>query len=207
MVDADTVSRDEMLIDATGQRHHWPTVPRLVVLTSVMNYHASGSPDYVATSDRLSVEEAESLARDLTAALRLLTTGAFEQFAAVEYEMVPAGSSATIVRPNQIVVGRFRGRAPTREHHRVWRAQGTAGRRDRLRRGRARQRIRSRQFDETAAANPRTRPRPRFQSREVACLDHESKHRFGDDRSRPPGFNVRISTSKRPPHRITPHLA
>ncbi len=108
-VEADTVTRDEMLVDADGQRHQWPTVPRLVVLTSVMNYHASGSPDYVATSDRLSVEEAESLARDLTAALRLLTTGAFEQFAAVEYEMVPAGSSATIVRPNQIVVGRFRG--------------------------------------------------------------------------------------------------
>ncbi len=109
MVEADTVARDEMLIDATGERQHWTTVPQLVVLTSVMDYHAGGSPDYVATSERLSVEEAASLAHDLSAALRLLTTGAFEQFAAVEYEMVPAGSSATIVRPNRIVVGRFRG--------------------------------------------------------------------------------------------------
>ena len=109
MVEADTVATDEMLIDATGQRQHWPTVPQLVVLTSVMEYHAGGSPDYVATSEQLSVEEAEGLTDDLTAALRLLTTGAFEQFASVEYQMVPAGSTATIVRPNQIVAGRFRG--------------------------------------------------------------------------------------------------
>ena len=103
------VARDEMLFDATGQRQHWPTVPHLVVLTSVMTYHADGSPDYFATSDRLSADEAESLARELTASLRLLTSGAFQQFATVAYEMVPAGSSATIARPNQIVVGRFRG--------------------------------------------------------------------------------------------------
>jgi len=109
IVEADTLARDEMLIDASGQRHHWPSSPRLVVLTSVMNYHQGESPDYVATSERLTEEEAQSLAADLTAALRMLTTGAFEQFAAVEYEMVPAGSTATIVRPNQIVVGRFHG--------------------------------------------------------------------------------------------------
>ena len=109
MVEADTVARDEMLVDAAGERQQWPTVPQLVVLTSVMDYHAGGSTDYVATSEQLSVAEAESLAHDLSAALRLLTNGAFEQFAAIKYEMVPAGSSATIVRPNQIVAGRFRG--------------------------------------------------------------------------------------------------
>jgi hypothetical protein len=74
-----------------------------------MNYHDDGSRNYVATSERLSVDEAQGIADDLTAALRLLTSGAFEQFATIEYEMVPAGASATIVRPNQIVVGRFSG--------------------------------------------------------------------------------------------------
>ena len=107
--DAASIAHDEMLIDASGQRHHWPSSPRLVVLTSVMNYHNDDSRDYVATSERLSEEEAQGLAADLTGALRLLTTGAFEQFAAVEYETVPEGSTATIVRPNQIVVGRFQG--------------------------------------------------------------------------------------------------
>lgn len=108
-VETDTVARDEMLIDASGQQHHWPSSPRLVVLTSVMDYHDSERRDYVATSERLTEEEAQGLAADLTAALRMLTTGAFEQFASVEYEMVPDGSTATIVRPNQIVVGRFHG--------------------------------------------------------------------------------------------------
>jgi len=98
-----------MLIDATGHRQHWPSIPQLVVLTSVMNYHADASNQYVATSERLSIEDANSLTDDLTAALRLLTTGAFEQFATVQYETVPTGSSVTIVRPNQIVVGRFHG--------------------------------------------------------------------------------------------------
>lgn len=100
---------DEMLIDATGRRQHWPTIPQLVVLTSVMTYHTGGSSQYVATAERLSVREAESLADDLTAALRQLTAGAIEQFATVEYETVLAGSSVAIVRPNQIVVGRFHG--------------------------------------------------------------------------------------------------
>ena len=107
--EADPVARDEMLIDASGQRHHWPSSPRLVVLTSVMNYHDSESRDYVATAERLDEKEVQSLAADLTAALRMLTTGAFDQFAAIDYELVPAGSTATIVRPNHIVVGRFHG--------------------------------------------------------------------------------------------------
>src|SRR5687768_8947979 len=77
IVEADTVARDEMLIDAAGQRHHWPSRPGLVVLTSVMDYHDTESRDYVATSERLNQEEAESLAVDLTAALRILTSGAF----------------------------------------------------------------------------------------------------------------------------------
>ena len=80
-----------------------------MVLTSVMNYHDGASRDYVATSERLSEEEAQALAGDLTGALGLLTTGAFDHFAAVEYEAVPTGSTATIVRTNQIVVGRFHG--------------------------------------------------------------------------------------------------
>ncbi len=98
-----------MLVDAGGQRQHWPSIPQLVVLTSVLNYHADGSSRYVATSEQLSLPDATSLADDLTAALRLLTSGAFEQFATIEYEAVPAGASVTIVRPNRIVVGRFSG--------------------------------------------------------------------------------------------------
>jgi len=100
---------DEMLIDAAGQRHHWPSTPRLVVLTSVMEYHTGESSQYSATAEQVSAEDAQGLVDDLTSALGLLTTGKFEQFATVEYEAAPAGTSVSIVRPNQIVVGRFKG--------------------------------------------------------------------------------------------------
>lgn len=98
-----------MLHDSTGQRQHWTSVPDLVVLTSVMEYHAGESSDYVATSELVKAEDTKSLVADLTLALRQLTNNTFEQFATIRYETVPAGASVSIVRPKQIVVGRYQG--------------------------------------------------------------------------------------------------
>ena len=98
-----------MLRDSSGRRQHWTSVPNLVVLTSVMEYHAGDSTEYVATSELLNAEDTKSLVADLTVALRLLSNNTFEQFATIQYETVPAGASVTIVRPKQIVVGRYQG--------------------------------------------------------------------------------------------------
>lgn len=106
---ADTTALDEMVRDSKGRRQHWASVPNLVLLTSVMEYHAGESTDYVATSELVSAEDTKSLVADLTVALRLLTNNTFEQFATIQYETVPAGSSISIVRPKQIVVGRYQG--------------------------------------------------------------------------------------------------
>jgi hypothetical protein len=108
-VHAERSELDEMLFDPAGQRQYWASTPRLLVLTSVMEYHTAESSHYAATSERVSAEELQSLVDDLSRALAVLTTGAFEQFAVVEYETVAAGTSVSIVRPNQIVVGRFQG--------------------------------------------------------------------------------------------------
>ncbi len=105
----DTTALDEMLRDSSGRRQHWTSVPNLVLLTSVMEYHAGDSTDYVATSELMNAEDTKSLVADLTVALRLLTNNTFEQFATIRYEKVPAGSSVTIVRPKQVVVGRYQG--------------------------------------------------------------------------------------------------
>ena len=106
---ADATGLDEMLRDSSGRRQHWTSVPNLVLLTSVMEYHAGDSTEYVATSELVSAEDTKSLVADLTVALRLLSNNTFEQFATIQYESVPAGSSGTIVRPQQIVVGRYQG--------------------------------------------------------------------------------------------------
>ena len=96
-----------MLLDAKGRRQRWTSAPNLVVLTSVMEYHDGDKTDYVATSEQIKPEDTRSLVADLTVALRLLSNNTFEQFATIQYETVPAGSSVTIVRPKQIVVGRY----------------------------------------------------------------------------------------------------
>lgn len=106
---ADTAALDEMLGDSSGQREHWTSVPDLVVLTSVMEYHSGASSEYLATPEVMSAEETKSLVADLTLALRLLTDNTFEQFATVHYQSVAAGSSVNIARPKQIVVGRYQG--------------------------------------------------------------------------------------------------
>jgi hypothetical protein len=106
---ADDVALDEMLRDSKGQQQYWTAVPELVVLTSVMQYHTTNSREFVATADTLDAKETQSLVTDLRLALRQLSDNTFEDFAAIHYEAVPVGSRAGIVRPKQIVVGRFQG--------------------------------------------------------------------------------------------------
>ena len=105
----DVASLDEMLRDAKGQLQSWTSVPELVVLTSVMRYHTTDSREYLATDEVLDAKDTQSLVTDLTLALRQLTDNTFEDFAAIRYERVPAGTTAAIVRPKQIVVGRYQG--------------------------------------------------------------------------------------------------
>jgi len=108
-VKTDVAALDEMLRDSKGQLQYWTSVPELVVLTSVMQYHATDSREFVATAELLDAKETQSLVADLRFALRQLTDNTFDDFAAIHYEAVPAGSRAGIVRPKQIVVGRFQG--------------------------------------------------------------------------------------------------
>src|SRR5215204_5694391 len=105
----DVAALDEMLRDSKGRLQSWTVVPELVVLTSVMQYHGNDSREYVATPELLTAKDMQSLVADLRLALRQLTDNNFDDFAAIRYEAVPAGSSAAIVRPKQIVVGRFQG--------------------------------------------------------------------------------------------------
>lgn len=108
-VKTDVAVLDEMLRDSKGQRQYWTSVPELVVLTSVMQYHITDSREFVATAELLDAKDTQSLVADLRLALRQLTDNIFDDFAAIHYELVPAGSRAGIVRPKQIVVGRFQG--------------------------------------------------------------------------------------------------
>jgi len=100
---------EEMLFGSKGQWQHWTAAPALVVLTSVMEYEATDATEYTATSELLKTDDMQELVVDLTDALRSLTNNTFQQFARVEYASVAAGSKASIVRPKQIVVGRYRG--------------------------------------------------------------------------------------------------
>lgn len=101
--------RDEMLRGAAGQWQHWTAAPALVVVSSVMQYHSGARGEYIATPEMLTASDTTTLVADLTDALRLLTNGVFDRFSRVEFETVPSGNSVVIVRPKQIVVGRYRG--------------------------------------------------------------------------------------------------
>jgi Matrixin len=87
----------------------WRQAPALTVLASVMEYQPGGDVDYVATRERLSDADVAELVRDLTGGLTVLTANTFEEFSSVGFEVVPAGDTARVSRPNQIVVGRFSG--------------------------------------------------------------------------------------------------
>jgi hypothetical protein len=87
----------------------WDRVPELVVLMPVMQYEKSGGTQYRATAEQLTEDEADALIADLTRALSVLTDEAFQGFAAVRRETAAAGAIVNVMRPGQIVVGRYRG--------------------------------------------------------------------------------------------------
>lgn len=99
---------DEMLRGRSGILR-WDQVPELVVLLSVMEYKSGTGAQYHATRERLDDDEARSLVADLSAALALLTDDTFTAFSSVHFETVTPGTRTSVMRPGQIVVGRYKG--------------------------------------------------------------------------------------------------
>ena len=100
---------DEMLRGPAKRARRWMQQPRLVVVTSVLEFRDRNQARYEATGLRLAEQDAAALAADLSAGLEMLTAGAFTGFASVRMEHVRTGASVSVVRPGDIVAGRFRG--------------------------------------------------------------------------------------------------
>jgi hypothetical protein len=98
----------EMLGDPLGPQR-WRQPPKLTILVSVMEYRTGGDVEYVATDEQLSDADVAELLRDLTEGLGVMTANTFEQYSSVGREVVPAGSTAKVSRPGEIVAGRFSG--------------------------------------------------------------------------------------------------
>ena len=98
----------QMFGSAKGPQR-WRQAPKLTVLVSVMDYQPGGDVEYLATQERLSDADITELVRDLTDGLGLLTANTFEQFSSVTREIVAAGATASVSRPDQIVIARFNG--------------------------------------------------------------------------------------------------
>jgi hypothetical protein len=112
---ASTASLDEtaireLLEGKKGRREAWNSAPALVIVTSVMDYTGSDLPGGYATLDtHLTEDEVTALAADLTHALDELTDGTFKAFRTITIESPDTGTIANVVRPGQIVAGRFVG--------------------------------------------------------------------------------------------------
>jgi len=100
---------DEMLRTPEGRWERWTEAPELVVLTSVMEYHARGAHEYRATGQRLPEDEVGTLVADLTQAVSELSGQAIVKFAAVHHQPLAAGERVAIMQPGRIVVGRYQG--------------------------------------------------------------------------------------------------
>jgi hypothetical protein len=104
----DLAAFDEMF-RGTGQLQRWTSPPTLVVLASVMRFHAVGAKEFQASSDRLSDGEVALLVQHFTEGLAMLSGNTFTSFAAVTIERPAAGARVDTLRPGAIVVGRYRG--------------------------------------------------------------------------------------------------
>ena len=104
-----TAPVDEMLHTPQGRWERWTEVPELVVLTSVMDYHARGAHEYRATDERLRDQDVDALVADLTRALSELSGQTIVQFAAVHRDPIAPGAQVAIMQTGRIVAGRYRG--------------------------------------------------------------------------------------------------
>jgi hypothetical protein len=100
---------NELARTANARLQRWTSQPNLVVLMSVMRYTSMGDTTFPATAERISDADADSMVADLTAALRLLTAGAWNEFGSVTRESVAEDARVETIRPGTIVVGRYRG--------------------------------------------------------------------------------------------------
>jgi hypothetical protein len=100
----------ELLEGPDGHRQSWVAAPDLVIETAVMDY-ASGSlaSGFKAIDKVLTAAEIAQLRNDLTAALSELTAGTLQHFGSISVERSKPGQVVRVLRPGQIVVGRFRG--------------------------------------------------------------------------------------------------
>jgi hypothetical protein len=100
----------ELLEGKNGHRETWASAPALVIVTSVMNYTGNDLPSgYAALDETVSASDVTELTADLTRALSDLTAGTFRTFRSITVETPAPGTIVKVVRPGQIVVGRFRG--------------------------------------------------------------------------------------------------
>lgn len=107
---ADSAALRELLEGKKGRREFWQSTPALVVIASVMDYESGDlNSGYGATDERLTDDELEQLVADMTRALADMTGGQMKAFSAVKTEVAAVGESVKVLRPGQIVVGRFRG--------------------------------------------------------------------------------------------------
>jgi hypothetical protein len=104
-----TAEVEEALRELPGRETRWIDAPGLVILTSVMDYRTGTRTEYEATSERVAAEEVDRLVKDLTTALTVLTDNTFTRFATIRVEVANAGETVNVMRPGQIVVGRYRG--------------------------------------------------------------------------------------------------
>ena len=106
---ADSAAIRELLEGRNGRRVAWAAAPALVIVSSVMDYTGNDmSAGYVAVDEAMTPDDVAGLTADLTRALDELTGGAFKAFRTVSVESPAPGARVQVVRPGQIVVGRFR---------------------------------------------------------------------------------------------------
>lgn len=86
----------------------WTKAPELVVVDTVMSYHDGAVDTYTATAETLTTRDVDDLVSDLTTALRLLSGQTYSTFASVRRESAAPGERVKVIRPGQIVVGRFK---------------------------------------------------------------------------------------------------
>ncbi len=174
---SNTAALHELLEGSKGRRETWKTSPVLVIVTSVMDYENGDlMAGYSATAEHLTDSERIALESDLTRALGELTDGQLTAFSEIRVESAPAGQVVKVLRPGQIVTGRFRG---------VQAKTGSVGFGSRMTRG----------SQITAAAVMIDRDADRDKAKQAVIRTHELGHAIGYNHveSRPSIMNPRAA--------------
>ena len=103
------LSSFNQMLRGSGRLQRWTSAPRLVIVSRVLQFTATGDNEFAALDEEMDNEQIDELTSDLRSGLAELSGGQLGAFAEITVVRPAAGTAVLVKREGFIVVARHKG--------------------------------------------------------------------------------------------------